>query len=155
VLPLREYEPDSPFLSTSPDQTEAGGSPLDSPIPRFPALVQFLNETAGTRFSTEIAFVDGLVAAAREIGSGYTPQSLASVIQHDLLAPKIHVVIVGRDDDPLTRPFPGTAATHVRLVQRQGRYFMRGIRPWTGNFVLMPPGPKDSRLAPYQLAPVS
>lgn len=155
VLPLREYEPDSPFLSTSPDQAEANGSPLDSPVPRFPALVQFLNEAPGEHYSTEIVFVDGLVAAAREIGSGYTAQSLSSVIQHDLLARKIHVLIVGRDDDPLTRPFPGTAVTHLRLAQRQGRYFVRGIRPWTGHFVLLPPGDDDSPSTPYRLAPVS
>lgn len=155
VLPLREYEADSPFLSTSPDQAESNGSPLDSPVPRFPTLVQFLNEAPGERFSSEVVFVDGLVAAAREIGSGYTAQALASVIQRDLLAPKVHVVIIGRDDDPLTRPFPGTAAIHIRLVQRQGRYFVRGIRPWTGNFVLLPPASGDSPATPYRLAPVS
>lgn len=155
VLPLREFEPDSPFLSTSPDQVDGNGSALDSQVPRFPTLVQFLNDAPGERFSAEIVFLDGLVAAAREIGSGYTAQSLAAVIQRDLLAPKVHVVVVGREDDPLTRPFPGTAAIHVRLAQRQGRYFVRGIRPWTGNFVLMPPSAGDARSTPYRLAPVS
>jgi hypothetical protein len=36
-----------------------------------------------------------------------------------------------------------TAVPYLRVIERQGRIFVMGIRPWTGAYVLQPGPPVD------------
>jgi KaiC/GvpD/RAD55 family RecA-like ATPase len=58
----------------------------------------------------------------------------------------LHLIAIGRTDTPLFRPLKSLATIHLRLLNRQGRVLIYGLKPWTTGFVLAEPansGPYD------------
>ena len=157
VFPLRGSSRQLPIMTTAPESSReyGDGPPLDSPLPRFPGIQEFLHDSSSGRGNLEVVFLAGLVAAAREIQSGYTPEALAAIIQRDLNLPFLHVLMVAPEGEPLIRDLCGLAGTHLRLVSRMGRYLLQGIRPWTENWVLLPADGGSSSDVPFRLVPVT
>ncbi|HYK92632.1 MAG TPA: hypothetical protein VEY07_01140 [Thermoplasmata archaeon] len=157
LFPLHHSDPGPGILSTVQETNrEFGSGPsADSPLPRFPGLAAFAHESPDGRPNLELLFIGGLVAAARELESGYTPEALAAIIQRDLNATPLHVFVVAWEEEPLVRELYGLATTHLRLVSRHGRYFVQGLRPWTENRVLLPPDESRKDSSPFELVPLS
>ncbi|MCI4325361.1 MAG: hypothetical protein L3K00_05740 [Thermoplasmata archaeon] len=71
---------------------------------------------------------------------------LPAAIQNTL-GTGLHLIAVGRADTPLFRPIKSLATIHLRLLNRQGRVLVYGLKPWTTGFVLAEP----SNAGPYDL----
>jgi hypothetical protein len=128
--------------------------PFDSPRARFPHLFRFTAENPSGAPNAIVLFVDGLVAAAREIGSGYTPGSLAAVLQREVAGYSLHIMVWSPEGDPLVRPLQAIASLHLCLRAKQGHFFLHGVRPWTPGFILQPSEGNSPDSAPFALVPI-
>jgi hypothetical protein len=146
VVPLRPPGERSvggpPLMHEAP--VSGGEIPWDSPRARFPHLFRFTAENPMDRPNGIVLAVDGLVAAAREIGSGYTPGALAAVLQREVAGYPLHIMVWSPVQDPLVRPLEAIASLHLRLRAKQGHFLLYGVRPWTTSYLLQPAEPTTS-----------
>ena len=156
VVPLRPRGDRGLGGMPLPEETVSSGGeiPFDSPRARFPHVFQFTAENPSGAPNAIVLFVDGLVAAAREIGSGYTPGALAAVLQREVAGYPLHVMVWSPEGDPLVRPLQSIASLHLCLRAKQGHFFVHGVRPWTPSFILQPAEEAGPDSAPFALVPV-
>ncbi|MCI4328166.1 MAG: hypothetical protein L3J86_01155, partial [Thermoplasmata archaeon] len=119
--------------------------------PLFPESSRFLQEPmANGAPGLAVLPVDALQTAARTIGLQYTPDALAAILHQDVAGFAAHAMIIGRTGDPILDPLRVSGLPYIRVLERQGRVFMFGQRPWTSAFILQPtPNPQLGR--PYDL----
>ncbi|MCI4319841.1 MAG: hypothetical protein L3K23_06905 [Thermoplasmata archaeon] len=90
----------------------------------------------------------GLESLAATLKIPLTSEAAASMpasIQNTL-GSGLHLIAVGRAEAPLFRAIKSLATIHLRLLNRQGRVLIYGLKPWTTGFVLAEPansGPYD------------
>lgn len=145
-------------LSTSPDESGFVAVPARADHfiePLFPESTHFL-QSRNYPSSPNLAVVpvDALQAAARTAGLQYTPDAFAAIVAQDVSTRAAHVVVLGRTGDPLLEAVRGGAQPSLRMVQRQGRMFLYGTRPWTPMYALQPT-PHPERGRPYDLIRIS
>jgi KaiC/GvpD/RAD55 family RecA-like ATPase len=93
-------------------------------------------------------FGAGLESLAATMKIPLTPEVLATLpasIQ-STLGTGIHLIAVGRPDSAMFRQFRSLAMIHLRILNRQGRVLLYGLKPWTTGFVMAEPastGPYD------------
>lgn len=117
----------------------------------FPETTRFLRtpSRSGTP-NLAIVSLDALEAAAASFGRSYPPGILSGLLKQDVNGVAAHTIVTGRSDDPLILGLRGICVPHVRLLERQGRVFVLGVRPWTPAHVLLPSTrPQEGR--PYEL----
>jgi hypothetical protein len=156
VVPLRapgERRMQGPPLPHETPLT-AGEIPFDSPKARFPHVFRFTGENPSGAPNAIVLFIDGLVAVAREIGSGYTPGALAAVLQREVAGYPLHIMVWSSEGEPLIRPLEAIAGLHLRLRAKQGHFFLHGIRPWTPNFIIQPAEEDGPEAAPFALVQI-
>ncbi|MCI4363671.1 MAG: hypothetical protein L3K13_05130 [Thermoplasmata archaeon] len=73
--------------------------------------------------------------------------ALPASIQTMLGGASLHLVAIGRVDNPLFRPLKSLASIHLRVLNRQGRVLVYGLKPWTTSFVLA----ESANAGPYDL----
>lgn len=123
--------------------------------PMFPETTRFLR-TAGPEGAPNLAIVslDGLAAAAASFGREYQPEVLPALFKQDVMGASAHMMVLARSNDPLLPPLRAIGNPYVRVLERQGRVFLFGVRPWTPAHVLLPPtSSKDPW--PYELIRMS
>jgi KaiC/GvpD/RAD55 family RecA-like ATPase len=91
--------------------------------------------------------LESLAATLKIPISSELAASLPASIQNMLGGNNMHLIAVGRVDAPLLRPIKSIASIHIRLVNRQGRVLLYGLKPWTTGFVLAESG----NSGPYEL----
>jgi KaiC/GvpD/RAD55 family RecA-like ATPase len=90
--------------------------------------------------------VEALAAAMRIPITTEVTSALTASIQSSLVGGSMHLIAIGRVDSPLFRPIRSLANIHLRILNRQGRVLLYGLKPWTTCFVLADPagsGPYD------------
>ncbi|HTT34987.1 MAG TPA: gas vesicle protein GvpD P-loop domain-containing protein [Thermoplasmata archaeon] len=95
-------------------------------------------------------WASGLEALAGAMKIPLTPEvstSLPAAIQTTLGSGNLHVLAVGRVDALLFRPLRSLAAIHLRVVSRQGRALVYGLKPWTSGYVIT----DSSEAGPYEM----
>jgi hypothetical protein len=157
LIPLREHTAAGGMRWAVPDERGPGQSNRwdDSLTTRFPAFTDWTNENPTGAPNAMVVHVDGILAAAREIGAGYTAESFSTLAQRDHSKYPMHQMLVSQRDDPLVSRLKPLLAVHLRLRTRGGHYFLQGVRPWTENYALLPSA-RDARLTdpPYSLVGV-
>jgi hypothetical protein len=73
--------------------------------------------------------------------------ALPASIQTMLGGASLHLVAIGRVDNSLFRPLKSLASIHLRVLNRQGRVLVYGLKPWTTGFVLA----ESANAGPYEL----
>lgn len=92
----------------------------------------------------------GLEALALAMKTPITSEIAASLpasIQNTLGPSHLHMIAVVRTSSPLFAPIQSLAAIHLRLLNRQGRVLVYGLKPWTTGFVLA----ESTNSGPYEL----
>lgn len=95
-------------------------------------------------------YTSGLESLAATMKIPITPESAASIpgaMQTMMGGTSLHVIMVGRAETPMFRAVQTLASIHLRLLNRQGRALLYGLKPWTSGFVLAEP----SNGGPYEL----
>jgi KaiC/GvpD/RAD55 family RecA-like ATPase len=93
------------------------------------------------------AGIESLAVALKVPASADITSSLTSSIQTSLSEGLLHLIAVGRVESPLLRPIRSLASIHIRLLDRQGRVLIYGMKPWTTGFVLA----ESPHAGPYEL----
>lgn len=107
--------------------------------PLFPESSRFLQEpVAGGAPGLAVLPIDALQAAARTMGLQYTPEALAAILNQDVVGFAAHAMVIGRAGDPMLDPLRVCGLPYVRVLERQGRVFLFGQRPWTAAYILQP-----------------
>ncbi len=120
----------------------------------FPEVTRFLHGGEAGRTSGLTIDLEGLQSSAVAMGRMYTPQNLPTLINMDVQGHPIHAMVSGRSDDPLIAPLRTFANPYIRLLERRGRVFLYGVRPWTSAYVLQPQAVEPSE-GPYFLTRMS
>ena len=155
VVPLRPPDQRRRLGPPVPqDDPSSAEIPPDSRRARFPHLFEFTADNPEGTPNAIVLFVDGLLAAAREIGSGYTAGAFTAVLQHEVAGYPLHVLAWSLLGDPLGRPLEGIATIHLRVRAQQGHFFVHGVRPWTTSYILQPPEEHTAQSAPFGLVPI-
>jgi hypothetical protein len=149
LVPIQPPADDTGFVAVPSARVDRFLEPL------FPESTRFL-QTRNSPGAPNLAVVpiDGLQSAARIVGLQYTPDTFAAIVHQDAANRAAHVMVLGRSGDPLLEAIRSGAQPHLRVVQRQGRLFVFGIRPWTPSFALQPT-PHPERGRPYDLIRIS
>jgi hypothetical protein len=93
------------------------------------------------------AGIESLAVALKVPASADITSSLTSSIQTSLSEGLLHLIAVGRVESPLLRPIRSLASIHIRLLDRQGRVLIYGMKPWMTGFVLA----ESPHAGPYEL----
>jgi len=129
-------------LLSAPDATT---DPDDNEISRW-----LSGGLRGGAPSLATMYETGVEALGIALKAPITPEAtraLAASVQSSLVGGNHHVIAVGRTNSPLLQPIRALASIHLRLMDRQGRELIYGLKPWTPGFVLT-----ESRGAgPYDL----
>ena len=80
--------------------------------------------------------VESLAASLNQPISTEITTALTSSVRGSLSQGGLHMIAVGRPDNPLLRPIRSLSTIHLRLRARQGRVLIYGLKPWTTGFVL-------------------
>jgi KaiC/GvpD/RAD55 family RecA-like ATPase len=80
--------------------------------------------------------IESIVIALKVPASTQLTQRLANAIWNSLGEGNQHLIAVGKIDSPLLAPVRALATIHLRLLDRQGRVLVYGLKPWTGGYVL-------------------
>jgi KaiC/GvpD/RAD55 family RecA-like ATPase len=91
--------------------------------------------------------IESLAAALHATMASDVTIALTSSVRSSLAEGTVHLVAVGRVNSPLIRPIRALSGIHLRLVDRQGRVLIYGLKPWTNGFVLA----ESSGAGPYDL----
>jgi hypothetical protein len=109
------------------------------PIEESPAL-RFLMEGASDRSPGLIIIsLQGLEGIASSMGTPLSPEIQARIpeaFHHATRAAFCHMVLVGRSGSALLEHVRPIATIRLIINLSQGRIFIRGVNPWTPNFVL-------------------
>ena len=126
-----------------------------SMLPLFPETTQFLRSPSRSGAANlGIVTLDGLAAAALSFGRSYSAEMLPGLLKQDVNGAPAHLMVSARSDDPLLAPLRAIGSPYLRILERQGRVFVLGVRPWTPAYVLLPASrPEDGR--PYDLIRMS
>ncbi|MCI4365121.1 MAG: hypothetical protein L3K10_03545 [Thermoplasmata archaeon] len=92
----------------------------------------------------------GLEALASTMKLPLTSEAAAAMpgsIQNMLGGSSLHLIAIGRIDAPLLRPIKSIANIHIRILNRQGRALVYGLKPWTTGFVIA----ESANGGPYEL----
>lgn len=95
-------------------------------------------------------YTSGLESLASAMKIPITAEVAASMpgaMQTMMGGSALHVIVIGRADTPMFRSVKTLASIHLRLLNRQGRALLYGLKPWTPGFVLAEPG----NGGPYEL----
>lgn len=95
-------------------------------------------------------YTSGLESLASAMKIPITAETVASMpgaMQTMMGGASIHVLMIGRADAPMFRSVKTLASIHLRVLNRQGRALLYGLKPWTPGFVLAEPG----NGGPYEL----
>jgi hypothetical protein len=149
LIPLQSTADDSGFIAVPQARR-------DRPIePMFPESTRFLqNRNAPVSPNLAIVPIEALQAAARTVGLQYTPEAFAAIVHEDVATRAAHVLVLARAGDPLLESVRSGAQPYLRLVQRQGRLFVFGVRPWTPMYALQPTAHPE-RGRPFDLIRIS
>jgi len=91
--------------------------------------------------------LESLAATMKIPISSEVAANLPASIQNMLGGSSMHLIAVGRADSALFRPIRSLASIHLRVINRQGRVLLYGLKPWTTGFVLAESG----NSGPYDL----
>jgi KaiC/GvpD/RAD55 family RecA-like ATPase len=95
-------------------------------------------------------YASGLESLATTLKIPITSETAAGMpaaIQTTLGGARLHILAVGKSTTPLFQPLKALASIHIRLVNRQGRVLVYGLKPWTPGFVLA----ESTNSGPYEL----
>jgi hypothetical protein len=158
VFPLSRPASKTPLIAAEGDvpRSDYPDRSAGSLRPRFPALLEWIDENPAGTPNGLFMSIDGMVAAAREIGADYTPESFNAIVQQSQSRYPMHMMMICQMDEPLVSRLKPLAAIRLRLLARRGHYFLQGVRPWTANYFLLPRGaPKTPSDPPYELVLVT
>jgi len=116
--------------------------------PRIPEAETFFAENRDPeRPNLMIMSITGMSALNAFVPGSFTPSSIPGFVLHYLHLSPAHGVFIAFAEDPLTRVVRPMADTHVRLIVREGRYFVHGVIPRTPSLVLS----EGDERSPYHL----
>jgi KaiC/GvpD/RAD55 family RecA-like ATPase len=134
LISIKSLPPPDP--SRDPDDNEVSRWLKGGVVGGHPGLV--------TMYGTGL---ESLAATLKIPISSEVAASLPASIQNMLGGSSMHLIAIGRVDTALLRPIRSIASIHIRLVNRQGRVLLYGLKPWTTGFVLTESG----NSGPYEL----
>ncbi|HTT17142.1 MAG TPA: gas vesicle protein GvpD P-loop domain-containing protein [Thermoplasmata archaeon] len=126
LIPLSALPPPAP-----------GRDPDDNELSRW-----LKGGVAGGHPALVTMYASGLESLGAALKTPITPEVTANLpasIQNTLGGSSLHLIAVGRPESPLFRPLKSLASIHIRLLNRQGRVLVYGLKPWTSGFVLTEP----------------
>ncbi|MCI4341833.1 MAG: hypothetical protein L3K11_05645 [Thermoplasmata archaeon] len=91
--------------------------------------------------------LEALAAAMKIPITSEVAATLPASLQSTLGAASLHLITVGKIDSPILRAITSLASIHLRVLNRQGRVLIYGLKPWTTGFVLA----ESSNSGPYEL----
>ena len=107
--------------------------------PVFPETSRLLRASSSNGAANlAVVMLEGLESAGVAYGRPYAPETVAGLLRQDVIGAPAHIVVISRSDDPLIPGLRGVANPYLRILERQGRVFIVGVRPWTPAFVLIP-----------------
>ncbi|MCI4331378.1 MAG: hypothetical protein L3K19_05980 [Thermoplasmata archaeon] len=124
---------------------EPGRDPDDNEISRW-----LKGGAAAGHAGLVTMYSSGLEALAATMKLPITPEMAAGFpasIQNMLGPNSLHMIAVVRSDAPLFASIKSLATIHLRLLNRQGRVLIYGLRPWTTGFVVA----ESANSGPYDL----
>jgi KaiC/GvpD/RAD55 family RecA-like ATPase len=91
--------------------------------------------------------LESLAATLKIPITSETASGMPATIQNTLGGTRLHIIAVAKSTTPLFQPIKSLASIHIRLVNRQGRVLVYGLKPWTPGFVLT----ESTNGGPYDL----
>lgn len=137
ILPLRRAAPGAP--PEDPTESEAGRFVREHASEQSPGLL--------------VVSIQGLLSLAASMGvdiSAAAAGALPAAFQAMTRGAAVHSIVVARRGNDLAEQLRSIATVRIEVSIRQGRVFLRGLAPWTPNFVLI----EGSATKPYDLLKV-
>jgi KaiC/GvpD/RAD55 family RecA-like ATPase len=126
-------------------QTAPDRDPEDNEVSRW-----LKSGVVGGQPALVTMYASALEALAATMKMPITPELAAAMpasIRSMLGSTSLHLIAIGRSDALLLRAIRSLATVHIRLVNRQGRVLLYGLKPWTSGFVLT----EGANSGPYEL----